>query len=142
MLDLLGLARGEGMHGQSFARALRGESPEHRPFVVSSWPLYFAEGEMTSAVDSRPRRIASYMPVTVTTRERSAILGGPSEPPELYDLAADPGEQRNVWPEQAAEGIDLCRQAVAFLEELATPAKFLEPRRAALEAFAQAQTST
>jgi arylsulfatase A-like enzyme len=140
ILDLAGLGARDGMHGESFSRSLLEESAEHRPFVVSSWPLYFAEGEMTSAVDSRPRRIASYMPITVTTRERSVIVGGPAEAPELYDLVADPGEQQNVWSQQAAEGLDLCGQAVGFLEEHGTPAKFLEPRRAALEAFA-AQTS-
>ena len=90
---------------------------------------------MTTAVDSRPRRIASYMPLTVTTRERSLILGGPSEPPELYDLRADPGEQRNAWAEHAREGVDLCRAAVAFLEQYAASDRFVEPRRGALQAF-------
>jgi arylsulfatase A-like enzyme len=135
ILELAGVGVSEGMQGRSFAHALAGEDAEHRPFVLSSWPLYFAEGELTSAVDSRPRRIASYMPITVTTRERSVILGGPSEPPELYDLQSDPGEQRNLWDEHAPDGIELCRQAIGFLDECATPEKFVEPRRSALAAF-------
>jgi arylsulfatase A-like enzyme len=135
ILDLVGLEGAEGMQGSSFAPALFDETREHRPFVLSSWPLYFAEGELTTAVDSRPRRIASYMPITITTRDRSAILGGPTEPPELYDLAADGGEQRNLWPGEAAEGVDLCRAAVDFLDEHGVSAKFVEPRRGALQAF-------
>jgi arylsulfatase A-like enzyme len=135
ILDLAGLAPPPAMRGRSFRSVLEGRRDVHRPFVVSSWPLYFAEGEMTSAVDSRPRRIASYMPLTVTTRDRSLILGGPTEEPELYDLEADPAEQVNVWSDRSGEGLDLVREAVAFLEECGTPDRYLEPRRAALRQF-------
>jgi len=136
ILDLVGIDVPAGMQGRSFKSALDAEDGEHRPFVVSSWPVYFAEGEMTSAVDSRPRRISSYMPITIATRTRSVILGGPTESPELYDLERDPGEQENVWAANAENGLGLCREAVGFLEECETPEKFLEPRRSALEAFA------
>ncbi len=133
ILDLLGLDAPDSMHGRSFAPVLSDAAAEHRPFVVSSWPLYFAEGEMTTAVDSRPRRIASYMPLTISTRSRSLILGGPAEPPELYDLERDPGEEQSVWAEQTDEGIALAQAAVRFLETAGTRERFLEPRRAAVE---------
>ncbi len=76
------------------------------------------------------------MPLTVTTRTRSLILGGPTEEPELYDLEADPAETANVWPERPEEGAELARRAVEFLEECGTPERHLEPRRAALRALA------
>jgi arylsulfatase A-like enzyme len=136
ILDLVGAEAPGTMRGRSFRAALRGERGEHRPFVVSSWPLYFAEGEMTSAVDSRPRRIARYMPLTVASRMRSLILGGPTEEPELYDLETDPGEQVNIWPGRGDEGAELAREAVSFLEECETPERHLEPRRSALRTFA------
>ncbi len=91
------------MTGDSFGGVLEGSRQEHRPLVVSSWPLYLAEGEIVTAIDSKARRIADYMPVTVTTPERSLILGGPDDEPELYDLARDPGEQDNIWRTQAAK---------------------------------------
>jgi arylsulfatase A-like enzyme len=138
ILDLVDVAASEGVQGRSVSPVLRGDGDEHRPFVVSSWPLYFAEGELTTAVDSRPRRIASYMPLTVTTRARSLLLGGPSEPPELYDLESDPGEQENAWRTHAGEGRELAEGAVAFLEELETPERHLLPRRRALETLAGA----
>ncbi len=137
ILDLVGAGEVAEMTGRSFANALAGGADEHRPFVVSSWPLYFAEGELTTAVDSRPRRIASYMPITITTRDRSVILGGSSEEPELYDLRADPREEQNVWREHADEGVSLCERAVGFLEHCETPERFLEPRHAALRTFAE-----
>jgi hypothetical protein len=82
-----------------------------------------------------PRRIASYMPLTVTTRSRSLIVGGATEPPELYDLENDPREEANVWVTNAEEGVALCESAIAFLEQCGTAEKFLEPRRMALKAF-------
>jgi hypothetical protein len=90
---------------------------------------------MTTAVDSRPRRIERYMPLTITTRTHSLILGGPSEEPEFYDLEADPGEQTDLWPDRSDEAAALAHEALAFLEACDTPERYLEPRRLALKAF-------
>jgi len=136
ILDLAGVGRPSSMQGESFGDGLVGGEDEHRPFVVSSWPLYFAAGEFTTAVDSRPRRIASYMPMTVTTRERSLILGGPASMPELYDLGRDPGEQSNVWESGIGEGAALGEKALSFLERQGTSELYLTPRRLALQRFA------
>ena len=136
ILDLAGVERPQAMQGESFGDVLVGEKDEHRPFVVSSWPLYFAAGEFTTAVDSRPRRIASYMPMTVTTRERSLILGAPAYMPEFYDLGRDPGEQSNVWESGIEEGAALGENALSFLERQGTPELYLAPRRLALQRFA------
>ncbi len=134
ILDLAGVAAPpEAMQGESFRKVLADEKEEHREFVVSSWPLYFAEGEITTAVDSRPRRIASYMPITTSTPDRSLILGGPGDKPELYDLTTDPGEQNDLWESNIEEGITLIRKTISFLEEQGTPEHHIQPRRAVLE---------
>jgi hypothetical protein len=132
----VGLTRPPSMQGEPFGDVLLGKKREHRPFVVSSWPLYFAAGEFTTAVDSRPRRVASYMPITVTTRRRSLLLGGPAYMPEFYGLDEDPGQQANVWEARIGEGAALGEDALAFLEHLGTPELYLAPRRAALQRFA------
>ncbi len=136
ILDLAGVEAPKSMRGESFRGALTGQGSEHRPFVVSSWPLYFAEGAYTTAVDSKPRRIASHMPVTVTTRDLALIFGGPDDQPELYDLRADPAEESNVWNTRRDEGARLMREAVSFLEREGTPEPHLIPRRAALNRYA------
>ncbi len=136
VLELAGLERPLPMQGESFAGVIRGERAEHRPFVVSSWPLYFAEGEFTTAIDSRRRRIASYMPLTVTTPERTLLLGGPSHAPELYDLMEDPREQSNVWDGRIGEGAALGEAAIAFLRQQGTPEAYVKPREKALRRFA------
>ncbi len=134
ILELTGIdVPSEAMQGESFRKVLAGDKDEHRRFVVSSWPLYFAEGEITPAVDSRPRRVASYMPITVTTPERSLILGGPGDAPELYDLGDDPHEQTNVWEARSGEGIALMEETISFLEEQGAPEQYLQPRRTVLE---------
>ena len=129
VLDLTGIEAPVSTQGWSFADVIRGVREEHRPFVISSWPLYFAEGEFTSAIDGSTRRIASYMPITVTTRERSLILGGPADQPELYNLAEDPGEQSNLWNSNIGEGVELGEAALSFLERQGTRDEYLEPRR-------------
>jgi arylsulfatase A-like enzyme len=128
------------MMGESFCDVLAGGKGEHRPFVVSSWPLYLAEGEIVTAIDSKARRIASYMPLTVTTRERSLILVGPDDEPELYDLEDDPCEQNNVWEDRAGEGEALREEAIAFLERQGTPEEYLSPRRRTSEPMERLRT--
>ena len=136
VLELLGLGSLPiPMMGDSFGEVLAGTREEHRQFVVSSWPLYLAEGEVTTAVDSTPRKVANYMPITVTTRERSLILGGPDDEPELYDLVADPNEQNNAWRELDAEGEALCAHTLAFLEGVGAPEEYLVPRGKALDGW-------
>jgi hypothetical protein len=76
------------------------------------------------------------MPMTVSTRERSLILGGPAYMPELYDLGWDPAERSNVWESSIEEGAELGRRALSFLERQGTPELYLAPRRLALQRFA------
>src|SRR5918994_3230031 len=136
VLELLGLGGlPTTMTGDSFGGVLAGTREEHRPFVVSSWPLYLAEGEITTAVDSKARRIANYMPITITTRERTLILGGPADEPELYDLTADPGEQYNAWRELGHESEALYECTLSFLEGVGTPEEYLAPRGKALDGW-------
>ena len=61
------------------------------------------------------------MPLTVSTRERSLILGGPDDEPEFYDLAHDPQERENTWATSDGEGALLAEQALSFLEGVRTP---------------------
>jgi arylsulfatase A-like enzyme len=134
ILELAGLGgMPSTITGQSFHDVLAGTREEHRSLVVSSWPLYLAEGEIVTAVDSRARRISNYMPLTVTTPERSLILGGPDDEPELFDLARDPGEQNNAWRSFNGEGEALVERTLSFLEGVGTPEEHIAPRREALD---------
>jgi hypothetical protein len=134
IIDMLGLGGAPTtMVGESFKHVLMGQGKEHRPFVVSSWPLYMAEGEIVTAVDSKARRVANYMPITISTRDSALVLGGPDDKPELFDHANDPGERTNVWRDHRAAGHVLCGQALNFLQSIGTPETYIAPRREALD---------
>src|SRR5215207_3744191 len=135
IMELAGIGHPPTMTGESFFDVLAGTRDEHRAFVVSSWPLYLAEGEIVTAIDSKARRIVDYMPLTVTTRDRSLILSGPDDEPELYDLGSDPGEQNNAWRELGHESEALYERTLSFLESVGTPEEYLVPRGKALDGW-------
>jgi hypothetical protein len=78
----------------------------------------------------------------VSTPERSLILGGPDDEPELYDLGRDPGERWNVWGSSIEEGTALGERALSFLERQGTPEAYLAPRRIVLQSFSRGSPST
>jgi arylsulfatase A-like enzyme len=132
ILDIAGVEQVSGSHGRSLRPVLMSRHEALRDFVVSSWPLYFAQGEVTSAIDSKPRRIESYMPLTVSTQDCSLVVGGPDQTPEFYDLSTDPRELVNVWSDRSRDGVSLLEEALEFLERVGTPDAHTEPRRQAM----------
>ena len=135
ILDLADVAPPNGLAGRSFAPVLRGETDEHRELVVSGWPLEYQKGRITIAVDSWPRRVAHDQPITVTGRGLSLVVGGAEDDLELYDLAADPGELRNVALERPGDTEALLLGSLSELLAIGTAEELLEPRRMALARF-------
>jgi len=140
VLDLADVEAPPDLAGRSLAPVLRGETDEHRPLVVSGWPLEYQKGRITIAVDSWPRRIARDQPFTVTGRGFSLVVGGPDDDLELYDLAADPGEERNIAAERPEDTAALLEEALEHLLDIGTQEDLIAPRRAALERFLAATT--
>jgi arylsulfatase A-like enzyme len=138
ILDLVGAELPGGLAGRSFAPVLRGETDVHRDLVVSGWPLEYQKGRITIAVDSWPRRVAHDQPLTVTGRDLALVVGGADDDLEVYDLAQDPGEQRNVAFERPDETEALLRDALADLLAVGTSEELLAPRHRALERFLSA----
>ena len=135
MLDLAGVEPPPGTAGRSLLPVLRGETDDHRDLVVSGWPLEYQKGRISIAVDSWPRRIAHDQPFTVTTQGWSLVVGGPEDDLELYDLAEDPGELRNLALERPDEAGAILEEALAYLLSIGTADELLAPRRGALERF-------
>ena len=124
----------DGATGTSFAGVISGVAPDnHRPFVISSWPLGYQRGRISIAVDSSPRRIARDLPLTVTTATYSLLVGGPDDSVELYDLTIDPGEQQNIVGDAPAlAGGDLLEAAIDLLRAEGAERDLLAPRLGAL----------
>jgi arylsulfatase A-like enzyme len=132
ILDLAGAEAPEGIAGRSLAPVLRGDTDSHRELVISGWPLEYQKGRITVAVDSWPRRVAHDQPITVTGRGFALIVGGADDELELYDLEADPGEQRNIAAAQPHVCEDLLTEALGQLRSCGASEELLAPRLAAL----------
>jgi arylsulfatase A-like enzyme len=136
LLDLAGLEQLEGATGKSFARVASGEAAdEHRPFVISSWPLGYQKGRISVAVDSSPRRVAQDLPLTITTGTRSVIVGGPDDPIETYDLTADAAEQVDISGAEGEATTSLVQAAIGELRKEGATPELLAPRQRALGSF-------
>ena len=94
--DVLDLPTPEGLRGSSMLSFLDGvETPKRRIYAESFYPrLHFGWSELTSLLDADHQYIE-----------------GPD--PELFDLAADPGEQQNILRQER-------RIYASFRDELAT----------------------
>ena len=136
-LDIAGVSDQAGFNGRSLLPSLRNGVDEHRPFVISSWPLYFAQGEKTAAVDHRSRTLRGYQPITVSTRDAAVVIGGPDEHLEYYDLEHDPVGETDIAASHPALAAALAWEAIAELESQGTPEKNLEPRREAVRRWRQ-----
>ncbi|MFN8222871.1 MAG: sulfatase [Gaiellales bacterium] len=135
ILDVAGVEAPPGMAGRSLVPVLSGGTDVHRELVVSGWPLEYQKGRITIAVDSWPRRVAHDQPITVTGDGLSLLVGGSSDELELYDLAADRWEERNVAHERPGAATSLLERSLDELLALGTAKELLAPRQTALERF-------
>ncbi len=102
LLDLLG-AKGnaEGMHGRSLVPVMERDDAAIREYVVVGY-------------HEAPHRC-------VRTTELSYISRGPDRPGEVYDLAADPEERRNLFDERQADAERLGRCLGVYTPRGSTP---------------------
>jgi len=119
ILSLLALPKPQALHGQSLLAAL-GKERERRAYSETFYPrLHFGWSELSSLVDRRWHYIE-----------------GPD--PELYDVAADPHERRNLLQGELAERrvlADMRRELAGYDRNLAPPAAVDEETRQAMIAL-------
>lgn len=147
LLDLLGLETPQGVHGRSLAPLLRGETEDQKdvvfaevchPWMENPYPTFeaFHEAWQSAQASDQPHPLKWTAPFNVPgdyvkgvrTRDwKYTRLGSGFE--ELYDLAADPGERRNLAP--AATGETLARlqeMRLLFLDQLMKSADPRSPK--------------
>lgn len=135
VLDGLGLEQPPGMHGVSHASWLAGDRAAPRRREIFAETTFGEAYDPVRAVRTkRWKYIRSYEPrprlVLSTAIERSAARRGygddhlrPRPMEELYDLASDPGERRNLAddPVCAAIRVDLAGRLVRWRQRTADP---------------------
>ena len=117
VLSLLGLPVPETQRGGSLLAALEKKTPERRAYSETFYPrLHFGWSELSSLIDRRWHYIE-----------------GPD--PELYDLAADPGEKRNLLQDQRRTYAEMRRELAGYDRSLAPPSAVDEETRQAMMAL-------
>jgi arylsulfatase A-like enzyme len=114
ILELAGIPRPPRVQAASLVPLLRGEVERVRDLAVSSWSF---------------KRVNRFRPSTIRTEEWSLVFWRSGIEAELYHLATDPGEQRNLLSEHRDVARDLHRRYVALMQELETPGRNYWPRR-------------
>jgi arylsulfatase A-like enzyme len=114
LLDLAGVPVPSAMRAASLLPVLRGEKPAVRDVAVSSWSL---------------RGWSAHRPSVTRTDEWALVTWRSGIEPELYCLPVDPGETRNIYPENRAAAREVHARYLAFLREHEAPARHALPRR-------------
>jgi arylsulfatase A-like enzyme len=108
--------------GVSLLPLVRGE-------VTSAKEHSFAENGRFISIQSATRKLILAR-ASLTEEGWAEALAGKGEPPRYYNLADDPDETRNLFPEQAAEAEDLRTALKAWSDSLPIPLHdFVESHR-------------
>ncbi len=117
VLSLLRLPVPEALKGMSLVDLMSPEAPARRIYSETFYPrLHFGWSELTSLIDGRHHYIE-----------------GPD--PELYDLAADPGEKSNVLEGERRVFAEMRKELEGYNRELAPPSAVDEETRQAMIAL-------
>jgi tetratricopeptide (TPR) repeat protein len=123
VVELLGLPRPGGLAGTSLLALTGADAPQRRIYSETFYPrLHFGWNELASLIDGRHHFIA-----------------GPD--PELYDLAADPGERHNGLGDDRRLAVDLRGELAGYQRALAPPGAVDPSTRQALAALGYVGTA-
>jgi len=115
VLDLMDVQVPSEVQGVSLLPVIRGKRHAVRDVAISS---------STHVTDARVR-----CPSCFRTSDYLYVYGGDEWPSELYDLAADPGESRNIIRGARTAARRLHREYLEFLRSIDCPEPSLESRR-------------
>lgn len=128
VLELLDLPIPAWVEGRSLGPALRDANAPGREFVVSSHP-FANEMDRSRAVFDITQRLLVGTVTTVTADHWALVYSHLPGRSELYDLRADPKQERNVIGSNDAIARDLHARFVEFMSATRVPPHLLDPRR-------------
>ncbi len=134
ILELAGAPIPDTVQGSSLVPLLSGRSDAVRDCAVSSWAITHPPASGRLELDPENpyewlRRARQVKSSTIVMDDWALVCGAGDVHPELYNLAQDPRQQRNLISTQADLAQRLHRRYVDFLESLGTSEEYLAARR-------------
>jgi arylsulfatase A-like enzyme len=127
VLDTMGFDVPEWVEGRSLLPKMRDPSLHGRDFTVTTVP-FVNPGDAVHSVDDRLRRL-SHANITIVTTDEWTLLYSPGDArSELFHLATDPKQERNVIKEYPDEAHAIHRQLIDFMRETRLSEPLLEYR--------------
>jgi arylsulfatase A-like enzyme len=125
-LDILNVEIPDSVEGRSLLPMLRDNSLKGREFVVSGIPFNDPSDEV-HVINEQAPSIAWGWDTTITTEEWS-LLYSLKDPCELYHLASDPNQEKNVIKERPEVARELHSLFVKFMKETKMAEHLVKPR--------------
>lgn len=127
VLEAAGVEKPPWVQGESLLGRMRDPHLPGREFTVSTVP-FANPGDPVRSVDNVRRRLGK-APVTTVTTERWSLLYTPDEGlSELYDLAQDPRQTKNVIADHVDVAKELHQFLVKFMRDTKVPEALIKPR--------------
>lgn len=128
VLDIMGFDAPSWVEGQSLLRRMRDPSLPGWEFTVTTVP-FANPGDAVHAVDDRLRRLSHANITTITTEEWSLVYSPGDTRSELFHLASDPKQERNVIAAHPERAHAIHEQFVRFMEDTRLHPRLLEFRK-------------
>ncbi|MBM3957369.1 MAG: hypothetical protein FJ313_04890, partial [Gemmatimonadetes bacterium] len=127
VLELFALPVPDWVEGRSLLAASRDPAAEGYECVVTTVP-FANRGDRVRSVDNTSRPLVSGVVTTLTAGEWSLLYTVEPGMSELYDLSADPRQERNVIHEEKETARELHQLLVKFMRDTNVPERLVEPR--------------
>ncbi len=127
ILELANAKVPDTVQGKSFSSVIKEKEDTNQKFVVSTMQLQ-NPGEVTRAVDGVEREVEIYLPATITTDRWSLLYSRKDASVELYDIKADPAQQKNIAEDNRPVVKELHKCYYEFLKKIGTEERLLKPR--------------
>jgi arylsulfatase A-like enzyme len=127
VLDVLGCDIPDFVEGQSLLPKINDSTVNGREFTVSSIP-FANPGDPVRSVDNFLRMLKAPTVTTITSGKYSLLYSPERGQSKLYDLALDPGQQKDIISDQPDLGQELHQYLVKFMRDTHVADYLLKPR--------------
>ena len=127
-LDVLGQEVPAVVQGRSLLPRMGDSSTPGREFVVSTMP-FANPGDPVKSVDNFSRMIRAPQVSTVTAGDWSLLYSADPGMSELFDLSADPGQDRNVIGANEEVAKELHQRLLRFMRDTDASPHLIDTRR-------------